>query len=53
MGKRDLDEKPTSSFAKKVKGTNFYRDATKAKRVKLLRGGKDKRDRTGNIVPGS
>ena len=48
MGKGNVEEK--STFAKKVKGTNFYKDATKVKRANLLRGGKPKRDRTGKIV---
>ncbi|KAG8903211.1 GTPase required for pre-60S ribosomal subunit nuclear export and maturation [Tulasnella sp. 403] len=35
---------------KRVKGENFYRDAKKAARVKMLAGGKPVRDRGGNIV---
>lgn len=34
----------------RVKGTNFYHDETKAKRLKILKGGKAKRDKTGKIV---
>ncbi|KAF7299124.1 Nucleolar GTP-binding protein 2 [Mycena indigotica] len=35
---------------KKVKGENFYRDAKKAARVKMLSGGKPVRDKDGKII---
>ncbi|KAI0370027.1 NGP1NT-domain-containing protein [Pilatotrama ljubarskyi] len=35
---------------KKVKGENFYRDAKKVNRLKMLNGGKAVRDRTGKVI---
>lgn len=35
---------------KKVKGENFYRNAKKVARLKLLSGGKPVRDRDGKII---
>jgi nuclear GTP-binding protein len=34
----------------KVKGTNFYRDASKVKQVNMLKGGKPIRDAAGKII---
>lgn len=40
----------TKISLKRVKGENFYRDAKKAARTKMLTGGKPIRDRAGNII---
>ncbi|KAG8953606.1 GTPase required for pre-60S ribosomal subunit nuclear export and maturation [Tulasnella sp. 419] len=39
-----------STGLKRVKGENFYRDAKKAARVKMLSGGKPVRDKDGKII---
>ena len=38
------------AFGKKVKGENFYRDAKKVNRLKMLNGGKPVYNREGKIV---
>ncbi|KAL5533826.1 NOG2 [Sanghuangporus baumii] len=38
------------AFGKSVKGENFYRDAKKVNRLKMLSGGKPVRDREGKII---
>lgn len=47
--KKASTSKPSSGMAR-VKGENFYRDAKKAARVKMLTGGKPVRDKQGNII---
>lgn len=44
-------KKRTSGISlERVKGENFYRDAKKVARLKMLNGGKPIRDKTGKIV---
>lgn len=38
------------AFGKKTKGENFYRDAKKVNRLKMMNGGKPVRDREGKII---
>lgn len=38
------------SKEKKAKGVNFYHNAAKVKRLNILKGGKEKRDRSGKII---
>lgn len=54
-GKPGGSSKAKSSFSsgvslKKVKGENFYRDAKKVARLKMLTGGKPVRDKDGKII---
>jgi NGP1NT (NUC091) domain len=54
-GQTGSGSKPRSSASssvslKKVKGENFYRDAKKVAKLKMLTGGKAVRDPDGNII---
>ena len=49
-GSKPRSSASSSVSLKKVKGENFYRDAKKVTKLKMLTGGKAVRDADGNII---
>lgn len=50
MSSKTRSTSSKEAFGKKVKGENFYRDAKKVNRLKMLNGGKPVYDRDGKII---